>query len=239
MSLSVAWSVPAQPSQQVGVRHNGAMSYLLRVLLPDRPGSLGALAVALGTAGADIISLDVVDRYNGVAVDDIVVTVPNGTFPDTLITAAEMLDGVVVDSLRPFDGILDAHRELELVDAAAGAGAGAPQLLADQLPATLRVGWALVLVVTAEGCRLVARGESAPMWNGGDVPVLRDLERATSLDDDEVPGEWSAMDTVLAAAPLAAGHVLVVGRPGGPSFRPSEIARLGYLTGLLRTLHAG
>ncbi|MGW8592232.1 amino acid-binding protein [Dietzia sp. NPDC055340] len=216
------------------------MSYLLRVLLPDRPGSLGSLAVALGTAGADIISLDVVDRFDGVAVDDIVVHVPHGTFPDTLITAAERLDGVLVDSLRPFGGILDAHRELELVDAVAGAGAGAAQLLADELPAALRVGWALVVDVTGEACQLVARGESAPMWEGGRVAALCGLERAVALeDDDDTPASWVAMDTALAAAPLPAGQVLVVGRPGGPSFRPSEIARLGYLTGILRTLLAG
>lgn len=219
----------------------GVMSYLLRVMLPDRPGSLGSLAVALGTVDADIISLDVVDRFDGVAVDDIVVDVPHGTFPDTLITAAERLDGVVVDSLRPFGGILDAHRELELIDAVAGAGAGAAQMLADEIPAALRVGWALVLEVTGDAtCRLVARGESAPMWEGGEVPVVCGLARVTALDDDdEVPAEWTAMDTALAAAPLNAGHVLVVGRPGGPSFRPSEIARLGYLTGILRSLHAG
>lgn len=219
----------------------GGMSYLLRVMLPDRPGSLGSLAVALGTVDADIISLDVVDRFDGVAVDDIVVDVPHGTFPDSLITAAERLDGVVVDSLRPFGGILDAHRELELIDAVAGAGAGAAQMLADEIPAALRVGWALVLEVTGDAtCRLVARGESAPMWEGGEVPVVCGLARVTALDDDdEVPAEWTAMDTALAAAPLNAGHVLVVGRPGGPSFRPSEIARLGYLTGILRTLHAG
>lgn len=219
----------------------GAMSYLLRVLLPDLPGSLGSLAVALGTAGADIISLDVVDRFDGVAVDDIVVAVPNGTFPDALITAAERLDGVVVNSLRPFGGILDAHRELELIDAVAGAGKGASQMLADELPATLRVGWALVVAVTADGCRLIARGAAAPMWDGTDVPAIRAVERATSLDDDddELPAEWTSLDTALAAAPLASDHVLVVGRPGGPSFRPSEIARLGYLTGILRSLHAG
>lgn len=220
----------------------GVMSFLLRVMLPDRPGSLGSLAVALGTVDADIISLDVVDRFDGVAVDDIVVEVPHGTFPDSLITAAERLDGVVVDSLRPFGGILDAHRELELIDAVAGAGAGAAQMLADELPGALRVGWALVVEVTGDGaCRLVARGESAPMWEGGRVAVLCDLDRVAAFDDDDedVPAEWTAMDTSLAAAPLNSGHILVVGRPGGPSFRPSEIARLGYLTGILRSLHAG
>ena len=40
-------------------------SYLLRVQLEDRPGSLGSLAVALGSVGADILSLDVVERGAG------------------------------------------------------------------------------------------------------------------------------------------------------------------------------
>ena len=45
-------------------------SYLLRVQLADQPGSLGSLAVALGSVGADILSLDVVDRGAGYAIDD-------------------------------------------------------------------------------------------------------------------------------------------------------------------------
>ena len=46
-------------------------SYLLRVELEDRPGSLGSLAVALGSVGADILSLDVVARGPGYAIDDL------------------------------------------------------------------------------------------------------------------------------------------------------------------------
>ena len=38
------------------------MTYLLRLVLPDRPGSLGAVATALGAAGVDIESLDVIER---------------------------------------------------------------------------------------------------------------------------------------------------------------------------------
>ena len=56
------------------------MSYLLRVNLPDRPGMLGAVATALGEIGADIVSLDVVERGPGGAVDDLVVDLP----PDRL-----------------------------------------------------------------------------------------------------------------------------------------------------------
>ena len=73
-----------------------SVSYLLRVYLQDRPGSLGLLAVSLGSVGADILSLDVVERGDSYAVDDIVVEVPRGSLPDTLITAAENVDGVRV-----------------------------------------------------------------------------------------------------------------------------------------------
>ena len=66
-------------------------SYLLRVQLADRPGSLGSLAVALGSVGADILSLDVVERGPGYAIDDLVVELPPRGMPDTLITAAEAL----------------------------------------------------------------------------------------------------------------------------------------------------
>ena len=37
---------------------HGTAAHLLRVALPDRPGSLGELAAAIGRAGADIVSFD-------------------------------------------------------------------------------------------------------------------------------------------------------------------------------------
>ncbi|MQB01701.1 MAG: ACT domain-containing protein [Actinobacteria bacterium] len=50
------------------------MRVVLRVSLPDRPGALSAVAAALSRAGADIACLDVIDRGDGIAVDDICVT---------------------------------------------------------------------------------------------------------------------------------------------------------------------
>ena len=122
-------------------------SFLLRIQLVDRPGSLGALAVALGSVGADILSLDVVERNSGCAIDDLVVELPPGAMPDTLITAAEKLPGVRVDSVRPHTGLLEAHRELELLDhvAAAPDNASRLQVLVDEAPRVLRVSWCTVL----------------------------------------------------------------------------------------------
>ena len=65
------------------------MSYLIRVLLPDTPGSLGQLAEAIGLVDGNIESVDVVESFpDGTVTDDIVVSMPKGAMADCLITAA-------------------------------------------------------------------------------------------------------------------------------------------------------
>lgn len=215
-------------------------SYLLRVQLEDRPGSLGSLAVALGSVGADILSLDVVERSAGFAVDDLVVELPTGVMPDMVITAAEKLSGVYVDSIRPHTGLLEAHRELELIDhiAAAGKKAKKLQVLADEAPRVLRVGWTTVVRLTESGPERVVGSPGAPETQPAETPWLP-LHRAEALDGGAgwVPQVWRDMNTTLAAAPLGdANTAVVLGRPGGPQFRPSEVARLGYLAGIVATI---
>ncbi len=214
-------------------------TYLLRVQLEDRPGSLGSLAVALGSVGADILSLDVVERSAGYAVDDLVVELPAGAMPDMLITAAEQIKGVYVDSVRPHTGLLEAHRELELIDHIAAADRKDKlQVLADEAPRVLRVGWATVMHLTDSGPQRVVGSPGAPETQAAEIPWLP-LDRAEALDGEAawVPQVWRDMATTLAAAPLGDPRTAVVlGRPGGPQFRPSEVARLGYLAGIVATI---
>ena len=215
-------------------------SYLLRVQLEDRPGSLGSLAVALGSVGADILSLDVVERAAGYAVDDLVVDLLPGAMPDMLIIAAEKLNGVYVDSIRPHTGLLEAHRELELIDhiAAAATKLQKLQVLADDAPKVLRVGWCMVVRLTESGLERVVGSRGAPETETDSAPWLP-LDHAEALDGsaDWVPQVWRDMDSTLAAAPLGDHHTAVMlGRPGGPLFRPSEVARLGYLAGIVATI---
>ncbi len=214
-------------------------SYLLRIELVDRPGSLGSLAVVLGSVGADILSLDVVERSSGYAIDDLVIELAPGAMPDALITAAESLPGVRVDSVRPHTGLLEAHRELELLDrvSAAGDNGSRLQVLVDQAPKILRVSWCTVLRDVQGQVQRLAGSAGAPETRADSAPWLP-IECASTLDGSAewVPQAWRDMDTTMVAAPLGDSHTAVVlGRPG-PEFRPSEVARLGYLAGIVATM---
>jgi hypothetical protein len=217
------------------------VSFLLRVVLPDKPGSLGAVATALGNAGADILGVDVVERAKGHAVDDLAVELPPGRPPDVLITAAESVPGVEVESVRPHSGRLDTHRELELIEEITVTPARGLHLLAEGVPRIFRAGWALIAVREGTRSYRVAESAAAPETRAGDLPWLP-LKRAIVIDPAVhwVPDPWRALDTELAAAPFGPNpQALVVGRPGGPAFRPSELARLTHLAGIVTTVLGG
>ncbi|WP_114454923.1 amino acid-binding protein [Halopolyspora algeriensis] len=211
------------------------MSFLIRVQIPDRPGTLGAVAGALGEIGADILSVDVVERGSDGAVDDMVVELPSGRLPDVLITAAESVEGVEVDAVRPYAGVLDTHRELELVEEIAAEPGRGLQLFAEGVPKIIRSGWAIVLGHRAGGAEHLASSTSAPEDDYLELPWLP-LPRATILDGDDswVPDTWQELGTELAATPIGKpDRVLLAGRPGGPMFRAAEVARLAHLAGIV------
>ena len=220
------------------------MSYLLRLVMPDRPGILGAVATALGTAGIDIVSLDVLERGTGVAVDDVVVDLPPDRLPDSLITVAQSVPDVRVESLRPYAGPLDTHRELELLDALAHAGGNpsdpalAAKLLAAELPRVFHSGWAVVLDCGAGGWSVRSASEAAPSFDGVQLPWMP-LTGARLLpsDEDWLPERWREMAIEMMAAPYGGDAcAVVVGRSGGPEFRRSELLRLVHLIGIASTV---
>jgi hypothetical protein len=215
------------------------VSFLLRLVVPDRPGILGAVATALGEAGIDIVSLDVLERGNGVAVDDVVVDLPAGRLPDSLITAAQAVPGVSVESLRPFAGPLDTHRELALLDALAHAAEGtSAKLLAAELPRVFHSGWAVVLSATAGSWEVAAASEAAPTFEGLELPWMP-LAGPRLLPSEEawLPERWREMAIEMMAVPYGGpGCAVVLGRSGGPAFRRSELLRLAHLTGIATTV---
>jgi hypothetical protein len=92
--------------------------------------------------------------------------------------------------------------------------------------------------LTPTGLQRIAGSHGAPETEAQTAPWLP-LDHAAALDGsgEWVPQVWRDMDTTLAAAPLGDQETaLMLGRPGGPLFRPSEVARLGYLAGIVATI---
>ncbi|MCW2747327.1 MAG: hypothetical protein JWP10_469 [Nocardioidaceae bacterium] len=204
------------------------MAFLLRVELPDIPGSLGALATALGSAGADIEAIEIVEhRADGKAVDDVLLELPPTTMPDALITACHKLEGVRVQWISRYNAGANLSMDLEAVEAFTEDPSRAIERLVDLIPATFRADWALMLV-SVDGVATVAhRSSTAPM----DVPEAQNwfaIMESTAIEDGE--------DTILAATPGKDGEgkhfVVIFGRHGVPEVLNSELARLRHMVSL-------
>jgi hypothetical protein len=215
-------------------------TYLLRVRLPDQPGVLGKVASALGSTGADIDSIVVVDRAPGYAVDDLVVSLPGGALADRLVSAASSVQGVVVETVQRHHGRLRMHDDLALLDDAASSD-DPLKTLAIGIPDLLHASYCLIVDSTGadDGSgHIVAATVSAPdtscrsQW----LPLAsaRDLSATEVWDDPAVAGP----DCELAAAPFRASAAVVLGRIGGPAFRPAELTRLSHLARVAQALLA-
>lgn len=76
--------------------------FRLHVSLPDRPGSLGAVASAIGFAGGDIRGLVVMKSEDGRGYDDITVAIP-GSDPTDLLNILGDIGGVEVLRVMPVE----------------------------------------------------------------------------------------------------------------------------------------
>lgn len=74
--------------------------FTLEITLPDRPGSLGAVASAIGFAGGDIRGLQVLKSEDGRGYDEIVVAIPGSDTTD-LLNVLNQIGGVEVLSVKP------------------------------------------------------------------------------------------------------------------------------------------
>jgi hypothetical protein len=216
---------------------NGHMAFLLRVELPDVPGSLGALATALGGAGADIEAIEIVERRtDGRVVDDVLLELPARVMPDALITACHQLEGVKVDWISRYNAGANLSMDLEAVEQFTENPAKAIENLVEVIPSTFRTDWAMALHRVEGEAVVMAKSSTAPKLVD-EATAWLGIRKSKVLR--EVP-EWDS--TVLAASPArdrrGDGFVVVVGRHGGPEFLASELARLGHMVSLAASVQS-
>ena len=200
------------------------MPYLMRVELLDVPGSLGRVASAIGEAGGDIEAIEIVEKRHDdqTAVDDVLLEVPAGTMPDSIISACSVLDGVSVLWISRYAAGGNLFLDLEVVEALTQDPSTARDRLVDLLPIAFRVDWAARVSRGADGAQVVHATDAAP----------------TSFDPGPITGptRLPGDETYVELAAPFGDDVMLLGRRGGPEFLDSELARLEHLLGLAVTI---
>ena len=207
------------------------MSYLLRVALPDVPGSLGRLASAIGTAGGNIDAIEIVERREGRAVDDVFLAPEPGVMPDSIVSACTALSDVEVLWISRYGAGSNLTRDLEVVEMMTSDPDAARDTLVDLLPATFVVDWAVRVRREGDGAKIQHGSSAAPTEVPDDLSWPEDLERGRRL---EVPSRLA--DLLLAGCSIHDDEMVVIARRGGPEILDSEIARLRHLAALASSI---
>lgn len=199
----------------------------LRISVPDRPGSLGRVSSAIGSAGCDIAKVHVLESEGGRALDDVFVTVRDAAHLDRLTRTVEALAGVVIQGVQHPAPPTTGHTDLELVQQVLSQPGRALQTLVDGAPGALGADWAALLEFGPDGgqAAVVARSVRAPAPEL--IVVTTPLRLGVVPVPSPVPGRsrHGAALVPLNATPL--GLLLV--RESGVDFHRSELWRLGPL----------
>jgi hypothetical protein len=207
------------------------MAYLLRVELPDVPGSLGRLASAIGSAGGNIDAIEIVERTEGRAVDDVFLATEAGVMPDSIVSACTTLPDVKVLWISHYGAGSNLTRDLEVVEAMTSDPRAARDTLVDLLPATFVVDWAARVRRMGESGKVLHGSPAAPTEIPEDIHWPLDLDRGLRI---EVPERLSEM--LVAGCALERDEMIVIARRGGPEILDSEIARLSHLAALAASI---
>jgi hypothetical protein len=208
------------------------MAYLLRVELPDVPGSLGRLASAIGSAGGNIDAIEIVERtHDGRAIDDVFLAAEAGVMPDSIISACQALEDVHVLWISHYGAGSNLTRDLEVVEAMTSDPGAARDTLVDLLPATFVVDWAIRVRRVGDGGKVVHGSAAAPSEIPDEMQWPADMKRGLRI---EVPERMKEM--LVAGCSFEEDEMIVIARRGGPEILDSEIARLCHLAALATSI---
>ncbi|WP_199485415.1 ACT domain-containing protein [Actinomadura craniellae] len=183
--------------------------------VPDQPGALGRVAVAMGYAGADILEVVVLERASGRALDDFIVTWPDAAPVSSLCDELAGIDGAHVAGVWHLAEVPSPH-----VDTAVFGGLREPADLVDLVPGAFSADWAVLV----DAGRVERASRRAP----------EPFEPPRPRDDG--PHAFTAPGgTRYAAVPLA-GRTLLAARVAAPPFHAAEVGRLAVLAAAVTTV---
>jgi hypothetical protein len=211
------------------VRHDQDV-YLMRVSLPNRPGSLGAVASALGAIDVNIHAIEIVERTGDSYINDFLVRSTPDRLIDSIVAACHRIPGVSVTWISRYPSGGKLQSDLEALESMTRDPEHAAEILVNAAPVVFRAHWAL-LIDLLTGPTVATGTEMAPE---PDAEALAQLGPFHTLHRAELQEDWLRgwVSATAVVAPLARQQALVVGRQGGPPFLDSELARIGHLATL-------
>lgn len=186
---------------------------MIRLWLPDRPGTLGRVAAAIGSVGADVTGIEILERGAGMAIDEVTIDVPDTTSVDDVVVALARVDGVAVEDVRRLDderldhGVMGLSVLADFIESS-----GDVDVLVAGLRRLLEADWVAV----------VDRGRSAVIVASGEVPdpswLVAFLAGTIHLDDGG--SEHTPSDVIWAH--LAGTDLSFAAERRGRAFRARE-----------------
>jgi hypothetical protein len=201
------------------------MRFVIRVWLPDRPGALGRVASAIGSVGASLVGIDILEQEGGYAIDELVVdAVDSPNAAEKLAVALTFLEGVNVEDIRESSGtIIDSRVDAletaaDLVETESEVDLFA--VLLDRTRHDMEADWATVVDFEKE----------EPLSSVGDLPAIPWVKAFVvgSRSSERVSAGHHGPDDIAWADIPNASAALVIGREGRP-FRARERKQLGAL----------
>jgi len=198
--------------------------FIMRVWLADRPGALAQVAGRIGAVGGDVINIDILERDNGRAIDELTVTLPDEKLIPLMLTKIAELDAVEVEDIRalkndlsgPFQDPLQIAYELLLCDSKSS--------LTDKLLKGCVTGFSLDWAVMAEvdGQMMTLVGDRVPpqAW----LEAFVNGAKTNSGEKDTV----NATDDTAWTNLCGQNMILVLGR-ANRTFRSREKKQFGLL----------
>lgn len=202
----------------------------IRISVPDRPGSLGRVATALGAASADIAQVEVLEAEAGRALDDVHVVVRDLDHLDHLGTVLAGVPGVTVVGMQHPAPPTNGHAELELVAQVLARPERGLQTLVDGAPGAIGANWAVAIAYDDAGqaTGVVAASTLCP---GVDVVPLTAPLRVSAPS-------WPAAAGAALVPVGRSSLALAVVRDTGPPFHRSELWRLEQVGRIVGTVLA-
>jgi ACT domain len=123
----------------------------IRIWLPDAPGVLGAVAAEIGALGGNVVGLEVLEREAGVAIDEMVVELPDEPGAvEAVCRGLRNVPGVGVEEVTELVGGTPDREDTVLAAVTAILAASTPDAVLHALTGHLRTLFALAWLAVAD-----------------------------------------------------------------------------------------